>query len=87
MTTFLIGVHILIETDGPSPRSDIVAALEAHLNGPATPVPASGSILDWSVAGKALAASIAPAVIPSDYRSGTTRFPQWPAVAPKGAAS
>ncbi|WP_404406843.1 hypothetical protein [Pelagibacterium halotolerans] len=87
MTTFLVAVHILIETDGSSPRSNIVAALEAQLDRPAKPVPAAGSILDWAIAGEDLAASMAPVIIPSDYGPGITQFPQWSATPPKRAAS
>jgi hypothetical protein len=87
VTTFLVAVHLVVDTNGSNPRADIVAALEAHLDRPAQPVPAAGRILDRAVAGEGLAASMAAVTIPSDYRPGTSRFPQWSAVGPKRAAS
>lgn len=86
MTTFLVAIHLIVDTNGPNPRAEITAALEAQLDRTADAVPAAGSVLDWAVAGEDLAASMAPVTIPSDSRPGTTRFPQWPAVAPKSAA-
>ena len=87
MTTFLVAIHLIVDTNGPNPRAEIIAALEAQLDQPAARVPATGGILDWAVAGEDLAASMAPVTIPSDYRPGTTQFPQWPRVVPKRAAS
>lgn len=87
MSTFLVAIHLIVDTNGPNPRADVTAALEAQLDGPATPVPAVCSILDWVVAGEDLAASMAPVTIPSDYGPGITQFPQWPRDVPKRAAS
>jgi hypothetical protein len=87
MSTFLVAIHVLVDTNGPNPRAEIIAALEAQLDRPATPVPAAGGILDWAVADEDLAASMAPVTIPSDYRPGITQFPQWPRVVPKRATS
>ena len=87
MTAFLVAIHLLVDTNGSNPRADIVAALEAHLDRPAKPLPDAGSILDWAVTGEDLAASMAPVAIPSEYRPGTSRFPQWSAPPPKRAAS
>ena len=87
MSTFLVAIHLIVDTNGPNPRAEIIAALEAQLDQPAAPVPATGGILDWAVAGEDLAASMAPVTIPSDYRPGTTQFPRWPRVVPRRAAS
>ena len=87
MSTFLVAIHVVVDTNGPNPRAGIIAALEAQLDHPVTSVPAAGRILDWVVAGEDLAASMAPVTIPSDYRPGTTQFPQWPRAVPKRAAS
>lgn len=86
MSTYLVAVHILVDTDGANLRSDVVAALEAQLDRPAVAVAAAGTVVDWAVAGEDLASSMAPAVIPSDYMPGTTPFPQWPAAQPKRSA-
>ena len=87
MTTFLVAIHLVVDTNGPNPRAEIIAALEAQLDQPAARVPATGGILDWAVAGEDLAASMVPVVIPSDYRPGTTPFPQWPTRVQKCATS
>ncbi|WP_420408026.1 hypothetical protein [Hoeflea sp.] len=87
MSTFIVAIHLIVDTNGPNPRADIAAALEAQLDRTADPVPAAGRILDWAVAGEDLAASMAPVTIPSDYRPGTTQFPQWPTLVQKSAAS
>ncbi len=87
MTTFLVAIHLVVDTNGPNPRAEITAALEAQLDRPATLVPAVGSILDWAVAGEDLAASMAQVTIPSDYRPGTAQLPRWPRLVPKRAAS
>lgn len=75
MTTYLVAVHILVDTDAASPRSAVAAALENHLDRCAAAVPAAGMIVDWVVAGEDLAASMAPVVIPADYMPGATPFP------------
>ncbi|MBY8918858.1 hypothetical protein T8J41_20735 (plasmid) [Nitratireductor rhodophyticola] len=77
MTTYLVAVHILVDTRAASPRSAVVAALENRLDRCAAAVPAAGTILDWAVAGEDLAASMAPVVIPADYMPGATPFPEW----------
>lgn len=77
MTTYLVAVHILVDTHTASPRSAVVAALENRLDRSAAAVPAAGTILDWAVAGEDLAASMAPVVIPADYTPGATPFPEW----------
>ncbi|WP_419906221.1 hypothetical protein [Hoeflea sp.] len=87
MTTFLVAIHVVVDTNGPNPRAGIIAALEAQLDHPVTSVPAAGGMLDWAVAGEDLAASMAPVAIPSDYRPGTTPFPQWPTLVQKCATS
>lgn len=87
MSTFLVAIHLVVDTNGPNPCAEITAALEAQLDRTADPVPAAGSILDWAVAGEDLAASVAPVAIPSDYGPGTTPFPQWPTLVQKCATS
>lgn len=77
MTTYLVAVHILVDTQAASPRSAVAAALESHLDRCALAVPAAGTIVDWAVAGEDLAASMAPVVIPADYMPGATPFPEW----------
>ncbi len=87
MSTFLVAIHLIVDTNGPNPRADVIAALEAQLDRPTKPVSAEGSILDWAVAGEDLAASMAPVTIPSDYRPGITQFPHWSRDVPKRTAS
>ncbi|WP_370318764.1 hypothetical protein [Oricola sp.] len=87
MSTFIVAIHVVVDTNGPNPRAEIIVALEAQLDQPAAPVPATGGILDWAVAGEDLAASMAPVAIPSDYGPGTTPFPQWPTRVQKCATS
>ena len=77
MTTYLVAVHILVDTHAASPRSAVAAALENQFDRCATAVPAAGTIVDWAVAGEDLAASMAPVVIPADYTPGATPFPEW----------
>ncbi|WP_238719994.1 hypothetical protein [Nitratireductor alexandrii] len=77
MTTYLVAVHILVDTQAASPRSAVAAALENQFDRCAASVPAAGTIVDWAVAGEDLAASMAPVVIPADYTPGATPFPEW----------
>ncbi len=77
MTTYLVAVHILVDTHAPSPRSAVAAALENQFDRCAAAVPAAGTIVDWAVAGEDLAVSMAPVVIPADYTPGATPFPEW----------
>jgi hypothetical protein len=77
MTTFLVAVHILVDTQAASPRSAVAAALENQFDRCAASVPAAGTIVDWAVAAEDLAASMAPVVIPADYTPGATPFPEW----------
>ncbi|MDV2968106.1 hypothetical protein RZ532_19100 [Nitratireductor aquimarinus] len=77
MTTYLVVVYILVDTQAASPHSAVAAALENHLDRCAPAVPAAGTIVDWAVAGEDLAASMAPVVIPADYMPGATPFPEW----------
>ncbi|MCV0398241.1 hypothetical protein [Neoaquamicrobium sediminum] len=77
MTTFLVAVHILVDTQAASPRSAVAVALENQFDRCAAAVPAAGTIVDWAVAGEDLAASMAPVVIPADYTPGATPFPEW----------
>ncbi|MCB1469083.1 MAG: hypothetical protein KDK08_18515 [Rhizobiaceae bacterium] len=86
MATYLVAVHILVDTNGTNPRSDIVATLDAQFKEPTIPLPATGTIIDWAVAGKDVAGSMTPTIIPPDYTAGTTPFPNSPAAQPKGAA-
>lgn len=67
MTTYLVAVHILVDTDTANPRSAIASALENQLDHCAAASPTEGTIVDWAVAGEDLAASIVPVVIPADY--------------------
>jgi hypothetical protein len=69
--TYLVAVHLLVDTTGANPRSDVIAALEAHLDHPLGQVPAAGTIVDWAVAGEDLAGS----------------FPDWPSAQQRRAAS
>ena len=87
MSTFIVAIHLIVDTNSLNPRAEIISALKAQLDRPAARVPATGGILDWAVAGEDLAASMAPVTIPSDYRPGTTQFPQWPRVVQKRSAS
>ena len=84
--TYLVAVHLLVDTTGANPRSDVIAALEAHLDHPLRQVPASDIIVDWAVAGKDLADLMIPTIIPPDYSAGTTPFPDWPSAQPRRAA-
>ncbi|WP_338532283.1 hypothetical protein [Nitratireductor thuwali] len=77
MTTYLVAVHILVDTHAVSPRSAVAAALENQFDRCGAAVPAAGTIVDWAVAGEDLAASMAPVVIPADYAPGATPFPEW----------
>lgn len=86
MTTYLVAVHLLVDTNGSNPRAVIVAAPEAQFDRPAAPFPTAVTILDWAVAGEDLSASMGLAIIPYDYTPGTTRFPQWPATRRRMAA-
>ncbi len=70
MTTYLVAVHILVDTQAASPRSAVAAALENQFDPCAAAVPAPGTIVDWAVAGEDLAASMVPVVIPADYTPG-----------------
>jgi hypothetical protein len=75
MITFLVAVHILVDTQAAGPSSAVAAALENQFDRCAAAVPAAGTIVDWAVAGEDLAASMAPVVIPADYTPGATPFP------------
>ena len=85
VSTYLVAVHILVDTNGANPRTDVTAALEAQLGHPSGRVPSAGTIVDWAVAGEDLADSMTPTIIPSDYIAGTTPFPDWPLVQPRRA--
>lgn len=76
MTTYLVAVHILIDTDAAHPRSAVASALENQLDHCAAASPTAGTIVDWAVAGEALAASMTPVVVPADYPPGATPFPE-----------
>lgn len=77
MTTYLVAVHILIDTDAASARSAVAATLEKQLDRSTGALPAAGTIVDWAVAGEDLAASMVPVVVPADYTPGATPFPDW----------
>ena len=85
--TYLVAVHLLVDTTGANPRSDVIAALDAHLDHPLGQVPAAGTIVDWAVAGEDLAGSMTPTIIPPDYAAGITPFPDWPSAQQRRAAS
>ena len=75
VSTYLVAVHILVDTTGANPRSDVIVALETHLGHPAVSLRGTGTIVDWAVASEDIAGSMTPTIIPPDYSAGTTPFP------------
>lgn len=79
MTTYLVAVHLLVEA-GPESRAAIDTALHDILSDAMRQNAGEQSpLVDWVVADKDLASSIAPVALPASYAPDTTPFPAWPA--------
>jgi hypothetical protein len=73
MTTYIVAVHLLIESGEANPGAGVAAALDSIL-----PDVGSAALVDWAVAGIDLADSMAAVSVPPNYRPGQTCFPSWP---------
>lgn len=78
MTTCLVAVRLLIETDA-DPEPEIADVLHGILTeNMRKHAGAHSSLIDWRVAAASFADAIVPVVVAGDYEPDDDRFPAWP---------
>ena len=78
MKAYLVAVNLLVQAHH-SPESAIADALNGILTPDTSKHAGSNSaLIDWAIAGDAIASSIAGVSLPDDYMPDESAFPLWP---------